>query len=212
MGNVLKVLFAVGLLALGLGLPKRADAQVYKYTRDDGVVVFTDKLSDLPPERRAYYSKKAKAAEDQRRRERARKAPEQLRREALEAQRAQLARKKLNKEAEQHRRREFEDMLREIRKEKEKQEQANQFWREKKSEAEQALADALSRYNEALKEWESLAIKASFSLFPGQRVRLNKLQQALPQLAAAVEAANTYLTETLPAEARRAGIPPGVLH
>ena len=48
-------------------LPGLAEAEIYKYTKKDGSVVYTDKLSQLPRERRAYYLRQQKAQEEERR-------------------------------------------------------------------------------------------------------------------------------------------------
>ncbi|MEL6185961.1 MAG: hypothetical protein AAFU79_15155 [Myxococcota bacterium] len=195
---------------MSLAWPRSAEAQVYKYEKPDGTVIFTDDLAELPPERRAYYNEKEKAARERAERARARMTPEERRAEELAAERDKLMRAEMEEAARQARLREIDAFLRDWRA---KQKQASDqigFWLEKKQKAEQDLARALAKYREAQAEWSALALKKmSFSLFPGQNARFQELQESLPELEAEVDAANVYLTETLPDEARKAGLPRG---
>jgi hypothetical protein len=200
----------LGLVALLVGASPAA-AQVYKYRKKDGTVVFTDKLSDLPKERRAYYNRKKAKAKEKRRRARERMTPEERRAADLEAQRKKILAQELAARERRRRLEAIDAALAEYREKRSRKRQREAFWREKKAKAEARLEAALAEYREARKEWEALATRVGFSLLPGQRARKLELQEKLPKLEAAVDAANTYLTETLPEEARRAGVPPGWL-
>lgn len=197
------------LVVAGAALP--AAAQVYKYTKKDGTVVYTDKLSDLPPERRAYYNAKEKKAEEKRRRARKRMTEEERRAADLEAQRKRILEQELAEEARRKQLQAIDEALAAYRKEKREREQAKAYWQEKLAKAKTDLREALAAYREALEEYESLAIQPNFSLFPGQRARLEELRTKLPKLEQAVDEANLYLVEILPEEARKAGVPPGWL-
>ena len=204
--------FAALVLAVSLGgAAPAARAQVYKYKDADGTLVFTDRLSDLPPERRAYYNRKEAEAEKRRRAEERALSEQERRAVELEAERARVLAEET--EAAQRRRRlaELDEALRAYRRQKAERAQRKAYWQEKRTQAETALNEALLAYRSAKKEWSGLATQAGFALFPGQQRRLQELQEALPKLAAAVETRNHYLSVTLPEEARRAGIPPGWL-
>ena len=190
--------------------PPTAYGQVYKYEKPDGTVIFTDDLAELPPERRAYYNQKEEAAREKAERARARMTPEERRAAELAEERKKLMEAEMEEAARQARLREIDAFLRDWRTKQEEAADQVGFWLEKKQKAEQNLASALAKYRDAQAEWSSLALKKiNFSLFPGQNARLQELQESLPKLEAEVDAANTYLTETLPDEARKAGLPRG---
>lgn len=206
----MSALSRIALVVLTTLIAPPAFAQVYKYQKADGSVIFTDDLAELPPSRRAFYRKKEEAAERRAERERARMSPEERRAAELAAERERLIKAEMEEAARQTRLREIDEVLREWRAKKTQADQQTAFWLEKKAKAELALDAALAKYREAHAEWSALAIKKlNFSTFPGQNARFAELQESLPTLEAEVDAANTYLTETLPDEARKAGLPRG---
>lgn len=186
-----------------------AEAQVYKYKKKDGTVVYTDDLGELPPARRAYYNQRAEQAAEREARKRALLTPEQRRAAELEAQRAQIIAAELEEAQRRKRLAEIDEAIRAFRASEKKEANQLAYWLEKKSKAEAELDEALEAFRAAQKEWAALAIKPRFSMFPGQAARLAELEKALPKLEAEVDAANLYLTETLPEQARQAGLPPG---
>lgn len=192
----------LGLIATALVLASAtpALAQVYRYKKPDGTVVFTDNLAELPPARRAYYNRRAQEAKERLEKIRAAQTPAERR----EAEReADAARAKQEAEAEVVRRKRLaaiQRLVTRIRADEEKRAQTAAYWAEREAEAKKALDEAVDAYEAAKTEWEGLAMKAGFALFPGQAERKKELQDKLPELAAEVEAANTYLYETLPEE------------
>lgn len=193
-----------GALVIG-GLSDPARAQVYKYEKPDGTIVFTDKLSELPPERRAYYNKKLREQEAARRRAEEQMTAAERQAKELEEERRALLQQEIDEADRKARLARIDAAIQAYREEVAQREQRRGYWLERKAAAEKALAEALEAYRAAQKEWEGLAIRARYALLPGQQKRIVELEKALPELAAQVEAANTYLTETLPEEARKAG-------
>lgn len=204
-GSLQIVRIATLLVAFSVG--SQADAQIYKYRKKDGTVVFTDKLSDLPPERRAHYNRKAAEQKKKRERELKRMTPAERKAAELTAQREKLMAQEMAEADRQRHLAEIDKALRAWRKRKAKDEARRAFWREKAVDAQKELDEAVAAYRAARLEYEKLAIKVSFSRLPGENARLAELLKALPELEAAVDAANKRLTETLPAEARKAGVP-----
>lgn len=188
-----------------------AEAQVYKYTKEDGSVVYTDKLSDLPAKRRARYNEKEAKAKAKAERALKRMTEQERRAHELENQRQQLMDREMADAERQKQLAALNQALESIKRTRLRLEQQRAFWREKLETGQQNLAKALDNYRRAQKEYQSLAIKASFALFPGQQARRIELERALPKLEAEVDRANAYLTETLPKKARKAGVPPGWL-
>ena len=202
----------LGLAAVGLAAAARtADAQIYRYEKDDGTTVFTDQLSDLPPERRAFYNRKAEAARERLEAIEASMTPAERRRAELQAERERVATERQDAEARAEHLAELDAALRRLERQARLEALNRRYWQERVAKARAELKTALARYREARKAWEALAIQPRFTLFPGQAERRIELEEQLPKLAAAVEAANEALTETLPAKARKAGVPPGWL-
>src|SRR6185295_18509280 len=83
---------AIFALALVLSGSSTARADIFKFVRPDGAVVYTDKLSDLPEERRAFYNQQIAQREQARQHLEQQLGKEELERRELEAQRAQAER------------------------------------------------------------------------------------------------------------------------
>lgn len=198
---------ALVLVGLTLWPNAHATAQIYKYKKPDGTVVFTDALSELPPERRAYYNRKI--SEQKAREEQLEKglSPSEKRAREREAQRAHLKAEKQSAELQKQRRAAINAALREIEREEQAEAQKQAYWLERFQQAETQLAEAVNTYQNAYEEWSAIAIKAQFALFPGQAQKRADLEAQLPRLVQAVDEANTYLTQTLPEAARKAGMP-----
>ena len=188
-----------------------AHAEIYKYTDAKGTIVYTDKLDDLPVKRKKYYQKKIaqrKELESQAEYQ----AKQQI--EELEKRRAELA----NIQAEQERHQKIQQNVAKLQKairtlevEQQRRELQKIYWKERITRAQRRLAETLDSYRETKKKYEALAIKADFALFPGQLQEKYKLLENLRIEEQAVDAANIYLTETIPQEAHKQGVPPGWL-
>ncbi len=210
MGRIAIPTWVIVVASLLLAASK-SEAQVYKYTNEKGVVVFTDKLSDLPPERRAHYNEREMAAKKRREQLARSRTPEQQRTAELEEERRKILESRVEEQQREARLAAIEQALRDIEETSKARAETKAYWQERKATAQRELQEALDRYREAVKEYEGLAIKVGFTLFPGQQNRLLELQALLPKLEADVDRANAFLTEALPEEARRAGVPPGWL-
>ena len=84
MSTALLVAFGFSLVSTG------ASAQVYKFKKKDGTVVYTDSLAQLPPDRRAYYNNLERQRE-----ERLRKIEKARGTEAVESDRMKAERQRL---------------------------------------------------------------------------------------------------------------------
>lgn len=201
------VFFALGSVVQ----PPQALAQIYRYTAKDGTAVFTDQLSDLPPERRAYYAKRKKEADKKLAAIRAAQSPEaRAKADRAEEARRQKQKAELERQTAENRTK-FLQMTQKLKAEGKRKSDEKRYWKERIKDAEAELDAALAAYRKAKKEWASLSVNATYTLFPGQVQRRQEVQASLPELAKKVEAANEYLTETIPQEAKKAGVPPGWL-
>jgi len=191
--------------------PTTAAAQIFKYRQADGTVAYTDQLSDLPAERRAYYNRLL--AERAKRDEEAAKAARQTDAEirAAEAERARLARQRM---AEQEQRRRLAEMDRTIDALKERNRQrdaAKAKWKKRVEQTRAALSKKLAAYRTTKQEWASLAIRADYTLFPGQVEKKQELQARMRELEAEVDQLVEELQVNIPEQARKEGVPPGWL-
>jgi colicin import membrane protein len=198
----------VALLGLVLALlPAAAHAQIFKYVKPDGTVVYTDNLSQLPPKRRAYYNKML--AEQ----ERAEKELEaKIRDEQKTRERAEARRRALRQNAEtagQDRLAALEAEIARLRAQNEARERAKAEWRKRYLSLRSRLDQKLEAYRQTQQKYDALAIRADYALFPGQVKEKNELRAQLEKLEKEIDALAHELNVELPAEARKAGIPPG---
>ena len=204
-------LFAATLAAVLFVGPAPADAQVYKFVKKDGSIVYTDSLSQLPPARRAHYNKLEQEREQKRRDlERAIGKDELARREA-EAEKERLERDNVADAERTVRLAEVEATLLAIKKRRAQGEIDRAGWQKRIADAKLALETHLEAFRDAQKRYDAIAIKAFHTLLPGEGKKRDDAKAEMDALEKKVDETNTLLTETIPDEARRAGVPPGWL-
>lgn len=209
MRRIRAVLGTALVLALALASPARAD--VYKYKNKNGVVVFTDKLSDLPPDRREYYNKLREERDAKDREAEQRLTPEQRQAREAERNKEETLRKRAEAEDDARRKVAIEQELMALKSRSQSLEGRRDAWRKRMQEAREKLGKLLDEYKKASEEYEGLAIKPSFTLLPGQADQLEAAKAKMEKLEKDVDAQVEEVEVTIPEEARKAGIPPGYL-
>lgn len=213
MEGMRSVLVAVTLAILWA---PEAAAEIFKFTKPDGTVVYTDKLSDLPRERRVHYNKMLAERE---------KAAQQAKEEAedrasalteAEEERARLvaeveARRADARERNAARLRELDEVIELLSARAQELQAQKARWKRKIGDARAELKARLAEFEKVQEEWAALAIKVDYAQFPGQRQRQQELRERLDALEPQIDALIHRIEVEIPAQARRAGIPPGWL-
>jgi hypothetical protein len=201
----------VSTFVLFAGLPLTAAAELYKYKKPDGTVVYTDNLGQLPAERREHYNKQREQREEKRRELEQQIGKEELARREAEAERIELSRQQMEESERQERTLRIETTLLEIQKKRAQREATRDGWRQKMLQARAQLDKKLEEFKLASEKANSIGIQADFSRLPGQNEELENLRKELERLEREIDALVVLTEETIPEEARKAGIPPGWL-
>ncbi|MCB9646400.1 MAG: DUF4124 domain-containing protein [Deltaproteobacteria bacterium] len=201
----------VALPVVLVAAPGDAQAQVYKYTKGDGTVIYTDKLSDLPPQRRAHYAKLEEEAAERRRAQENMLGKDEVARREAEAEKKRLADAKLAAEERAKRMAEIDALLQDIDRRQAERDKKRGYWQERLKKANETLAEKLNEFRKTQEAYNAIAIKPAFTLFPGEAEQMEKLKAALVKLEAEVDAAIQERWVNLPEDARKAGVPPGWL-
>lgn len=208
---MLRALTSVSVLAVAIALAKPASADMFKYTRSDGTVVYTDQLAELPPERRVYYNQQIQQREAARSEQERALGKEELERREAERKRAELQQRAEN-DAERIKRMAEIDARLEVYAQREKQRQAQRDqWKGRQQAAKKKLGELLKEFRETQQKHGELAMRADFTLLPGQAKEKAGMQERLAQLEKEIDATIYELDVKLPEDARKAGIPPGWL-
>jgi chromosome segregation ATPase len=198
------------ILALGItlaGWPLVGRGQVYKYVKKDGTIVYTDRLSALPKERRRHYNRLEAERARQAERVKSEVASDEAARKAAEAERSRLrAEADARNEA---RLRALDAEIQRLRKKNEARDRVKAQWTQRYRQTKAELQETLAAFERTQQQYQELAIKAEFALFPGQKEEKFKLLDQLKALEARVDRLNHELTVAIPEQARKAGIPPG---
>lgn len=184
---------------------------VYKFARPDGVVVYTDRLVELPPEVRRRYAEEERARQaryDAWVREVGKNEAE---RRALEQERKALAEQRALDQAAAQRLRRLNQTLSRLKDKRRQQAQRREMWQARVRKLRRSLAEALAAHQKARKEFERIAIQPQHTRLPGQTQKMLKAQADMARHAKTMDRLTRTLTEALPEEARRAGVPPGWL-
>ena len=209
MRKVISVLSAAAVAATMLLVADAAHAQVYKYRKKDGTVLYTDTLADLPPKIRAKYAKRE--AEKARRRARLEASlgkAEVARREAEAKRKADLQRQ-MDQVDQMRRRQELQVLLKRIRDEEAQEADKKKQWQQRVAKARADVQALFTEFKKTREAFDTIAVRADFTLFPGQAGEKEKLRKKLDKLEKELDSALEELNVRIPNEARRAGIPPG---
>lgn len=204
-------LLALAALTFALGLAESASAQVYKYTKPDGTVVYTDKLSDLPADRRAHYNKLEKEAQERRKAQVNMLGEAEVKRREVEAERKRVEQAQLEEQERARRLAEIDATLEQIRKRQAKTAGNKKAWQDRMKKAKAELKAALKEFRETQEAYNGLATKADYTLLPGQGKQKEELRKKVAALEKRVDAAIREVYVVIPEEARKAGVPPGWL-
>ena len=199
------VVFPVALWAA----PGEAEAQVYKFTNKDGSVVYTDKLSDLPPDRRAHYARLEEEAAQRRQAQENMLGKEEVARREAEADKQRLATAQLEEAERQRRMADLDAVLQDLERRRDARDKSRAYWQQRHKKAKETLQQKLTEFRQTQEAFNALAIKPAFTLFPGQAEERDRLKAAMDKLEGEVDAAILELYTTLPDDARKAGVPPG---
>lgn len=201
-------IYGFALLLASAFFGAEANAQIFKYRKPDGTVVYTDSLAQLPPALRAYYNKKLQEQEQKRREAMQRVGKEEYERQEKEKELEALKRKQMDEAERQRRIAAINAALDEIRARKKSRESDEAAWKKKAKEAKAKVDQLLAEFNETQEKYKQLAMNRAFAL-PGQQQERLDLKKKLDKLEAELDAAIEYLNFGLPEEARKAGVPPG---
>ncbi len=200
--------FALALTAASAGT---AFADMYKYTRPNGTVGYTDNLNDLPAERRAYYNKIKAEREQRRREEEQRVGKDELARRELESKRAEIQRAQIDEAERRTKLQALDAQIAGFQEKRRAQEADRARWRERVKAAKAKLQGLLAELEKQREIYENVATKANFTLLPGQSEEAEKAKEKMDELEPQIDAAILDVEETIPEEARKAGVPPGWL-
>lgn len=198
-------------IALGLSVPLTARAELYKYKKADGTVVYTDNLGQLPAERREYYNKQREEREEKRRQLEQQIGKEELARREAEAQQKELERAQLAADERERRMSEISTVLAEIQRKRAAREAGREVWKKKINDARDALAKKVADFQSLSERANSIGIQPDYARLPGQNEELEKMKEELSKLERDIDALVTLIEETIPEQARKEGIPPGWL-
>lgn len=204
-------ILALAALATALCFTTTASAKVYKYTKADGTVVYTDKLSDLPAARRAHYNRIEQEAKQRRKARVNMLGKAEVERREAEAERKRVQEAKLEADERARRLAEINATLERIRKDNERTAGKKKVWKDRLQKAKQELKDALQAFRDKQKEYKTLAIKPNFARLPGENQKVEKLRKEVAALEKRVDDAIRELYVVIPEQARKKGVPPGWL-
>ncbi len=196
---------------LTMSLAFGASAQIYKYKKADGTVVYTDDLAELPADRRAHYGRLERAAKARQKARENQFGKAELERRAADAERKRIMAAQIEEGERARRLRAFEDTLKSVRKRSSKRAANRAAWKLRLKTAKEDMDKALKAFRTAQADYNALAMKPSFTLLPGQGQKKEALRAKLGGLEAEVDATVEQLYVVIPEEARRAGVPPGWL-
>lgn len=207
--SMLRARLALSVLTLGLLASGPAGAQIYKYTKGDGTVVYTDSLAELPPERRAHYNRLEREAEQRRKAQENMLGKEEVERREAEAERKRLQQAQMAEAERQRRLASIEATLKRIRERRAEKAGRKAAWQKRMKEAKAKLQEKLEEFRKTQEEYKGLATKADFALFPGQGKKKEELRKKVARLEQEVDALIREVYVVIPEDARKAGVPPG---
>ncbi len=191
--------------------PALAEAQIYKFTKPNGTVVYTDNLAQLPQEQQRHYAEEERKRAEERQRLEASLGKEELERREAEAKRQLLERQQMDEAERRRQMEELDQAILEIQKRRAEREGVWNQWRQKIVAARAQQQEVWKKYQAALATFESLGIKPSFSWLPGEAEQFEQAQKDMERWGKELEALNQLIEFTIPDQARKAGVPPGYL-
>ncbi len=206
LGSLLSRLLLVSLVASSAA---EARAEVYKFKKGDGSVVYTDRIDQLPADRRRFYERQEAERAARRRELEAKLGKEELARREAEEQKKALEREQLAAAERARRMQALDAVLAEARARDAEREKQKAAWQARAKKAREDVQRLLGTFRETQAKYDELAVRADFTLLPGQGQEKAELAATLARLEQELDAAIDELENRLPEEARVAGIPPG---
>jgi chromosome segregation ATPase len=192
-----------------LALPSAAFADLFKYTKKDGSVVYTENLAEVPADRREFYQQRIAEREAERRALESSVGKEELERREAEAERARIERQAADDAERAQRLAQLDAQLRAYAEKHKKLDASKSQWQGRMRSAKAKLAQLLKEFQDTQAKHGSLAFRASHTLLPGQAEQQEQLAAKLKDLEQQIDAMIVEVEETIPDEARKAGVPPG---
>ncbi len=199
-------ILVLGAVFLG---PTDAAADVYKYTRPDGTVVYTDNLSQLPKARRAHYNRLRAEREAKRRRLERSVGKEKLARQEAKKKKEALKKAKMSEAERLRKMRELDKLLASLRAKRKIKEEERSEWQKRMKDARARLKERMDTFKKKQEKYKRLATAVGYALLPGQAEEKEKLKKELKALEGEIDALIEETEVTIPEEARKAGVPPG---
>ena len=188
-----------------------AQGQIYRYTKKDGTVGYTDKLSELPRDRRAHYNRLARQRKEAEQRQRRVLGKEEMARRAAERERREVQAANLAAAERARRLKSIDDRLEGYRKRNAAGAAKKTEWQKKMKKARGDLKQLYRAYRDAEKKFAAIGVRASYTLLPGQAKERDEARAKMKALIPQIDAAIHQVEVALPEAARRAGVPPGWL-
>jgi hypothetical protein len=188
-----------------------AHAEVYKYKKKDGTIVYTDNIGELPPDRRAVYEKEKEQREQAHRELEQKLGKEEVARREAEAKKKELERAQMDEKERAQRMAAIDATLKEIQAKSGARAAGRDQWRKRISDARQKLDATLASFRAKQDEASAISIKPSYSWLPGEGEKLEQLKKELDVLEKQIDGLIDEIDNRIPEEARKAGIPPGYL-
>lgn len=202
---------STAVVAALIAIPAAAEAQVYKYKKKDGSIVYTDSLAQLPSARRAYYNKLEKDRKERLKRLEKARGKDTVDKERMEAERARILKMKIEEEERQRRLAAIDAQLKAVRAKRTARTESRSKWTKRINDAKSDLKKKIAEFEKVQESYNSVAIKGGYGLFPGQQEQMQKDKKKMDALEKEIDDLNLELTVRIPEEARRAGVPPGWL-
>ncbi len=209
MRKLIRILFGAALAASFVAVSAPTHAEIYKYRKKDGTVVYTDKLSDLPRSVRAKYAARERKKRQEQERLEASVGKAEARRRAADKERKAALERQMAQAAADQRRKALLEMIKRIDEKRGKEAKTREKWQQRVIKAQSEVDRLYAEFRNTREAYDKLAVRADFTLFPGQNQEKAKLRKKLDKLEKELDAALDELNVKIPNEARKAGVPPG---
>lgn len=185
-----------------------AQAEIYTYKNAKGVTIYTDRLEQLPPERRRYYNDLAKQKAEARARLEKRIGKEELKRREAAASQEQAQRSRAQRSEAERRNAEIRRGAREGKNQLSQYAEKKAWWQRRVSDARAKVKRLEAEHAKVKKAHDAIAIKATYTLLPGELEKREAYAKSMKRLEGELKAAQADLAG-IPEEARKAGALPG---
>ncbi|MEE2902354.1 MAG: DUF4124 domain-containing protein [Myxococcota bacterium] len=197
--------FTLGVV-MWLCSPSDSSAEIYKYVDKDGNVAYTDNLSALPPDRRAFYTKKKKERAKTRKQLEDKLGKEELERRETERKLRALEKKKLNAREFKRRKAALDARLRDFDRRRSARIGKIQDWQRKLDNARSKLKDKLKQHQALRKTADQAAFQYASTAMLAHAQRREKALKQMKKLEPEIDALAQKIRLEIPAKARAAGV------